>query len=184
MKLLKKSNKKLKKTDKFFNCYQKSWIDCKRPNCKFQGSPFTGECVENAFYHELTCPKRDESTCVGKCEWKGTKHKGQCIYPVKSTRQIIEYTKSMKNDVSRLKKYIGIMEERKNAIYGDIQQAKDSLRADIDDINKTLENLKVKMNISKSKAPFNRKIKELRAMKRNIIEQIEDLDYLLVEMDE
>ena len=39
---------------------------------------------------------------------------------------------------------VGIMEERKNAIYGDIQQAKDSLRADIDDINKTLENLKVK----------------------------------------
>jgi hypothetical protein len=40
------------------------------------------------------------------------------------------------------------------------------------------------MNISKSKAPFNKKIKELRAMKRNIIEQIEDLDYLLLEMDE
>ena len=40
------------------------------------------------------------------------------------------------------------------------------------------------MDISKNKAPFNKKIKELRKMKRDLLEQIEDLDYLLSEMDE
>ena len=136
------------------------------------------------FYHELTCPKRKEPTCVGKCEWRGSKHNGKCIYPIKSTRQITQYTKSMKDDIDRLQKYIGVMEGRKNALYNDIQVAKDSLKLEIDTINKTIENLRIKMDMAKSKAPFNKKIKELRKLKRDLREQVEDLDYLLSEMDE